>query len=343
MSEQNDGVTVHPTFADWRRTRRFFQAPISLLADKRFSGQSVPLQVFLMLLAHADADGICFPKQTTIARALGYVRVVVDKDTGIAKEFVDTSPISRALDWLCQQCLIERVKRGKLGWKYRLTAHRLEISSGAGGLSSTTNQDGADDLCRNANHEAISQNSDLSSNTNFDLSSGANRGLSSSANSIIEEPTKRTDQGTDQLILDVLPSGDVRTQKNSAGAYKAPTDGADMEQLFAEWYLQYPKKMARRDAEKAYRQALKTTPAADLLAGVMRYAAERTGQDPQFTKHPATWLNKGCWLDEPTPVGAAPMPSGLRPTSRRSSAHENFAMGLEMAIASVRAEKQRNS
>jgi hypothetical protein len=30
----------------------------------------------------------------------------------------------------------------------------------------------------------------------------------------------------------------------------------------------------------------------------MRYAAERRGEDPRFTKHPATWLRKGCWSDE---------------------------------------------
>ena len=33
----------------------------------------------------------------------------------------------------------------------------------------------------------------------------------------------------------------------------------------------------------------------------MRYAAERTGQDAHWTKHPATWLNNECWKDEPAP------------------------------------------
>ena len=34
------------------------------------------------------------------------------------------------------------------------------------------------------------------------------------------------------------------------------------------------------------------------LAGAQRYAAERKDQDPKYTKHPATWLNGGCWEDE---------------------------------------------
>jgi hypothetical protein len=35
-----------------------------------------------------------------------------------------------------------------------------------------------------------------------------------------------------------------------------------------------------------------------MLNGAMRYAAERTGQDQRYTKHPATWLNGQCWKDE---------------------------------------------
>jgi hypothetical protein len=35
-----------------------------------------------------------------------------------------------------------------------------------------------------------------------------------------------------------------------------------------------------------------------LIAGAQRYAVERREQDPKYTKHPATWLNAGCWQDE---------------------------------------------
>lgn len=72
---------------------------------------------------------------------------------------------------------------------------------------------------------------------------------------------------------------------------------------FAEWWLQYPLKKARAEAAKRYSLIVskgRATPA-DLLAGVMRYAAERSGQDPRYTKHPATWLNQGCWTDEAQP------------------------------------------
>jgi hypothetical protein len=56
---------------------------------------------------------------------------------------------------------------------------------------------------------------------------------------------------------------------------------------------------ARGAAVTAYNKALKKTDPATLLAAGKRYRDE-----PQvkrgYGKHPATWLNQECWLDEPT-------------------------------------------
>jgi hypothetical protein len=43
----------------------------------------------------------------------------------------------------------------------------------------------------------------------------------------------------------------------------------------------------------------------------MRYAAEVQGRDPNYIKHPATWLSGQGWLDEPAPPPATR--SGERP------------------------------
>lgn len=77
-----------------------------------------------------------------------------------------------------------------------------------------------------------------------------------------------------------------------------PTIGAE----FAEFYSAYPKHTGRKAAEKAWAKALKegADPAA-IIVGAKRYADERHGQDARFTKHPATWLNQGCWDDDPQP------------------------------------------
>ena len=70
---------------------------------------------------------------------------------------------------------------------------------------------------------------------------------------------------------------------------------------FEAWYRQYPRKVGKLKAEKIYTTIVKAKNATpeELLAGAGRYATERAGQDPTYTRHPTTWLNAGGWLDEP--------------------------------------------
>jgi hypothetical protein len=69
---------------------------------------------------------------------------------------------------------------------------------------------------------------------------------------------------------------------------------------FEQWWELYPRKVARTGAAKAYDRVIKSKQAtpSELLAGVIRYAQERKGQDPKYTKHATTWLSQGCWEDE---------------------------------------------
>jgi hypothetical protein len=97
----------------------------------------------------------------------------------------------------------------------------------------------------------------------------------------------------------------ARQERQAAKANRG--QAADSE--FEAWYAQYPRYVARGAAEKAYAKARTIASAEELFAGAMRYAAERQGQDPQYTKHPATWLSAKGWLDEPTP-SARPKSNG---------------------------------
>ncbi|MDE5461151.1 helix-turn-helix domain-containing protein [Bradyrhizobium sp. CSS354] len=73
----------------------------------------------------------------------------------------------------------------------------------------------------------------------------------------------------------------------------------DFAPTFPEFWLAYPKRVAKAQAEKAFAAAIRrgADPAA-LIDGAKRYANERARQDPKFTKHPATWINAECWLDQ---------------------------------------------
>lgn len=70
---------------------------------------------------------------------------------------------------------------------------------------------------------------------------------------------------------------------------------------FAEFWQQYPKKVAKPDALKAWR---KVKPSGRLLADLMAGLAIHKVSDQwrknggEFIPHPATWLNKRRWEDE---------------------------------------------
>lgn len=64
----------------------------------------------------------------------------------------------------------------------------------------------------------------------------------------------------------------------------------------------------------------------DLMAGVKRYAD--LGTEPQYTKHPTTWLNAGCWADE---TGAS---GGQRNSNPRKTGYDAL-----MAVAARKARE----
>lgn len=79
---------------------------------------------------------------------------------------------------------------------------------------------------------------------------------------------------------------------------RSDSQSTDDEDEFELWYRDYPRKVGRGQAERAFKTALKLASFEDLVVGRDRYAAQVDGKDPQFIKHPATWLNGKCWLDE---------------------------------------------
>ena len=68
---------------------------------------------------------------------------------------------------------------------------------------------------------------------------------------------------------------------------------------FERFWLIYPRRIAKFKARTAWDKALKFSSEEEILEGAQRYAIEREGEDQQYTKHPATWLNGGCWMDDP--------------------------------------------
>jgi len=75
------------------------------------------------------------------------------------------------------------------------------------------------------------------------------------------------------------------------------------------WHQCVPgRRIGKRAAEIAYERATKRGASEDaIIAGMMRYAASKRDTDVRYVKHPATWLNQDCWLDDDR--GSTPPPS----------------------------------
>lgn len=75
---------------------------------------------------------------------------------------------------------------------------------------------------------------------------------------------------------------------------------------FEQFWSTYPNKVGKKDAKRSFERLEKSGEVTfdDLSAGVERYKVSKP--EHHEWKHPATWLNQGCWTDE-----YAPPPSPL--------------------------------
>lgn len=85
--------------------------------------------------------------------------------------------------------------------------------------------------------------------------------------------------------------------------------GAQDPDGFAAWWAQWPKKVAKAAAVKAYKSALKKTDALTLGQKAHGFieAEKRKGTAMEYIPNAATWLNQERWEDDtPTPMAQKP-------------------------------------
>lgn len=102
-------------------------------------------------------------------------------------------------------------------------------------------------------------------------------------------------------LIEILEEDISPPTPSFAKSPKARGGKAALEIEFEEFWKQFPRRVAKGQALKAFKAARAKAELATIMAGAHRYGEARTGQDPRFTKHPATWLNGQCWTDEEPP------------------------------------------
>jgi len=104
----------------------------------------------------------------------------------------------------------------------------------------------------------------------------------------------------DAAVLELSPPNGTGKKRR---AQKPTLNGTSPE--FEEFYALYPRKKAPGAAWNAYQKATRLAEPSVILEGMKRLLPSLEEQDPQYQKHPASWLNARCW-QEPTPAPPKP-------------------------------------
>lgn len=104
---------------------------------------------------------------------------------------------------------------------------------------------------------------------------------------ISEKPTSSTFELTSPEADNAHKPQKVRTNARKGS----------MDPDFEMFWAIYPRRDAKLAAERAFMLKKRDVGAAAIIEGARRYAADRAGQDPQYTSMASTWLNKGRWAD----------------------------------------------
>lgn len=133
----------------------------------------------------------------------------------------------------------------------------------------------------------------------------------------------------------------LRLFKEEESAREIPRGAPDFAAFWAPW----PRKVAKRDAERAWSKLTPAdkTAALDALPQHVQHW-RRAGTEPQYIPHPATWLNGARWEDE---IQEAPAPKAKAPagppwwTSHSSMERKGIEVGVGPARAGESADQYR--
>ena len=75
----------------------------------------------------------------------------------------------------------------------------------------------------------------------------------------------------------------------------------EWKELFDEFWKEYPKKVDKGAAKRAFKSALTRATFEDILAGTIRYANDPNLPEQRYVKNPSTWLNADAWENPALP------------------------------------------
>ena len=240
---------------------------------------------------HSNETGKCYPSASTLADELE----------------IGLSGVRRALKSLEGQGLISRTDQSEVShiragsrpvaWHLHLEKNREAddenyfddpVSGTPRGVHVDTSEGHRSNVSRGVH-------TDTSRGVHVETQKGNLKGIVKGENPPVVPP--RGDAPAPAKTEPATPSKEIEPAKRAVVA--APR----VDDEFVEWYAAYPRKTARKAAERAYKAARRSGATQDeLLAGLERskrsWAVE--GRSKDKLPYPATWLNQGRWEDEET-------------------------------------------
>lgn len=122
---------------------------------------------------------------------------------------------------------------------------------------------------------------------------------SDTSNDRVKRYRQRKCNVTETVTVTPPETEQIQNTETEAEKKDPPLRSDDWPKDFGDvFWAAYPRKTEKLSAMKKLAAIRKSgvVTFSDLMAGVRRYAA--SGTEPQYTKHPTTWLNAGCWSDE---------------------------------------------
>jgi hypothetical protein len=95
---------------------------------------------------------------------------------------------------------------------------------------------------------------------------------------------------------DDAPETETETETETESARPKKVE---IEKEFLEFYIAYPKKVAKQDAAKAYAAARRDVSHSAIMDGLaLAIKSDFRFREAKFTPYPASWLRDGCYEDE---------------------------------------------
>jgi len=129
------------------------------------------------------------------------------------------------------------------------------------------------------------------------------------------DDTRPPDVLTDPSLIphDSLSAGEG--EKGRRGEVLQTPSSASADAAFAAFWFAYPRKVGKQAARKVYDRKRRATTDAVIATGAQRLRDDPNLPEPQYVPHPATWLARGGWEDEPCPVRI----ENVAPSDRRAA------------------------